>query len=210
MIIAAAGMRDRLLATELPEEWRLRFARKIYDLLMGYKTGDNDTTISETPEVKRKKAEENYNETETSPEFKTREAMRSSDDQAQLHPPKTDDSLSRKELASGKYVFHEGEEGDEAYLILSGQVNILRNVGEEIIVIAQVGPGSIIGEMALIDAEPRMASARTVTETVLSIIPSKDLKIRLDRLESSDPVMRRLVGMFVQRMRDARIISVDS
>ena len=93
---------------------------------------------------------------------------------------------------------------------MSGQVNILRNVGEENIVIAQVGPGSIIGEMALIDAEPRMASARTVTETVLSIIPSKDLKVRLDRLEKSDPVMRRLVGMFVQRMRDARIISVDS
>jgi CRP-like cAMP-binding protein len=64
--------------------------------------------------------------------------------------------------------------------------------------------------MALIDAEPRMATARAVAETVVTIIPSKDLKVRLDRLEKIDPVMRPLVGMFVQRMRDARIISMDS
>ena len=118
--------------------------------------------------------------------------------------------MSRRECKLGEYIFHEGEEGDEAYLILSGQVNIIRNIGDEEIVIAQVGVGSIIGEMALIDEVPRMASARTASETVLTIIPSRELKARLDRLEETDPVMRRLVGMFVQRMREARIVSIDS
>ena len=55
MVVAAAGMRDRLLATELPEDWRLRFARKIYDLLMAYKAGDGDTTIAPTPEAQTTK-----------------------------------------------------------------------------------------------------------------------------------------------------------
>jgi hypothetical protein len=210
MIVAAAGMRDRLLATELPEEWRLRFARKIYDLLMAYQSGDTDTTISKTPEERRKEAEENYDKTETSPEFKTREAERADDEKEKPHPPKTDNNLSRLELKHGDFVFHEGDEGDEAYLILSGNVNIVRKIGDENIVIAQVGPGSIIGEMALIDSEPRMASARVVANSVLTIIPAKDLQIRLDNLEKTDPVMRRLVGMFVQRMRDARIVSIDS
>ena len=215
MVVAAAGMRDRLLATELPEDWRLRFARKIYDLLMAYKAGDGDTTIAPTPEVKRKAAEDDFEESEKSPELITRQKKRAPDAPVKAvtpdgKPRKPDDNLSRRELDVGEYIFHEGEEGDEAYLILSGQVNIIRSVGDEEIVIAQVGAGSIIGEMALIDEEPRMASARTASETVLTIIPSKELKSRLDRLEETDPVMRRLVGMFVQRMREARIVSIDS
>ena len=210
MVIAAAGMRDRLLATELPEEWRLRFARKIYDLLMAYNSGDSDTTISETPEVRRQKAEAIYDDIEKSPEFKIREKTRNDKDASKKKTPISDDSLARRAFEAGEYLFLEGEDGDEAYLLLSGQVNIIRKVGEAEIVVAQVGAGSIVGEMALIDAEPRMATARAVAETVVTIIPSKDLKVRLDRLEKTDPVMRRLVGMFVQRMRDARIISMDS
>ena len=73
-----------------------------------------------------------------------------------------------------------------------------------------MGKGAIIGEMALIDAEPRMASARTATKTVLTVIPSKEFTGRLDKLEKIDPVLRRLMGMFVQRMRDTRFVSMDS
>tara|TARA_B100000315_G_scaffold258307_1_gene309962 strand:+ start:6848 stop:8881 length:2034 start_codon:yes stop_codon:yes gene_type:complete len=215
MVVAAAGLRDRLLATELPEDWRLRFARKIYDLLMAYKAGDTETKIAPPPEVIGKQAEDKFGGTEKSPDFNTRQKKRAPDAPEKAKAParkskQTADNLSRRELEHGEYIFREGDEGDEAYLILSGQVNIIRSVGDEEIVIAQVGAGGIIGEMALIDEEPRMASARTATETVLTIIPSKELKTRLDRLEETDPVMRRLVGMFVQRMREARIVSIDS
>lgn len=204
IIVAAAGIRDRLMATELPDEWRLRFAKKIYDLLVTYKTGDSHTTISPTPEHVVAKAE--------------REAPENAEPAAPQKPQDTkkpasgngDDSMTRREYAAGEFIFKEGEDGNEAYLILTGQVNIIRRAGDEDIVIAQVGQGSIIGEMALIDAMPRMAAARTATDTVVTIIPSAELKTRLDRLEEFDPVMRRLVGMFVQRMRDSRIISIDS
>jgi CRP-like cAMP-binding protein len=177
---------------------------------MAYNSGDSDTTISETPEVRRQKAEAIYDDIEKSPEFKIREKTRNDKDASKKKTPISDDSLARRTFEAGEYLFLEGEDGDEAYLLLSGQVNIIRKVGEAEIVVAQVGAGSIVGEMALIDAEPRMATARAVAETVVTIIPSKDLKVRLDRLEKTDPVMRRLVGMFVQRMRDARIISMDS
>ena len=39
VIRGAATVRDRLLSTNLPEEWRLRFARTIYTLLMEYEQG---------------------------------------------------------------------------------------------------------------------------------------------------------------------------
>jgi hypothetical protein len=84
-------MRDRLLATELPEEWRLRFARKIYDLLMAYNSGDSDTTISETPEVRRQKAEAIYDDIEKSPEFKIREKTRNDKNASKKKTPISDD-----------------------------------------------------------------------------------------------------------------------
>ena len=201
IIIAAAGIRDRLMATELPDDWRHRFAKKIYDLLVTYKTGDTPTTISPTPEAVVAKAES------------AKPAQPAKPKKPEAEKPETEngeEAMMRREFSAGEFIFKEGEDGDEAYLILTGQVNIIRRAGDEDIVIAQVGQGSIIGEMALIDSMPRMAAARTATDTVVTVIPSAELKTRLDRLEKFDPVMRRLVGMFVQRMRDSRIISIDS
>ncbi len=89
-------------------------------------------------------------------------------------------------------------------------MEILKRAGGRDIVIGEVGPGSIIGEMALIDSQPRMATARTTTDTVVNTIPREAIKARLDKLEKFDPVLRRLMGMFVDRMRDLRYMSADS
>jgi hypothetical protein len=186
VILAAAGVRDRLLSTHLPEEWRLRFARKIYDLLVHYKAGeatqtsDGDEGAAAEPKAK--------------PSRKKKDA------------PVSSKGLSRKTVAAGKYIFREGDTGDEAYLIKSGEVEISRMSGDRDVPIAQVKEGSVIGEMALIDSEPRMASARATKKTVLTIIPKEDLKKRLKRLEAFDPVMHRLMGVMVQRMRNHPII----
>lgn len=107
-------------------------------------------------------------------------------------------------------IFSEGDPGDAAYLILTGTVDIIKKAGDAHVVIAQVGQGAIIGEMALIDSEPRMATARAAVKTAVTVIPSKELEIRLERLQKFDPVLRRLVGMMVQRMRDANFSSADS
>ena len=181
VIFAAASVRDRLLSTNLPEEWRLRFARKIYDLLVNYKTGAApqaaDTSAAAEP------------------------APRGEEDE-----PVPQGQLGRKTIAAGEYIFREGDVGDEAYLIKSGEVEISRMSGDRDVHIAEVGEGSVIGEMALIDSEPRMASARAVKKTVLTVIPKEDLNKRLKRLEAFDPVMRRLMGVMVQRMRNHPII----
>jgi hypothetical protein len=55
-----------------------------------------------------------------------------------------------------------------------------------------------------------MASARADAKTEVTVIPLADMQKRLERLGKADPVMRHLVGMLVQRMRDYRVISVES
>jgi CRP/FNR family cyclic AMP-dependent transcriptional regulator len=59
-------------------------------------------------------------------------------------------------VAAGKYIFQKGDTAKLMYLIIEGEVDLL--LGETLVETA--GEGSFIGEMALIDDEPRSASAR--------------------------------------------------
>lgn len=59
-------------------------------------------------------------------------------------------------VAAGEYIFQAGEAAKVMYLIIEGEVDLL--LGETVVETA--GQGAFIGEMALIDDEPRSASAR--------------------------------------------------
>lgn len=59
-----------------------------------------------------------------------------------------------KSFTPGQYIFKAGDRGDTMYVVIQGEVEIL--VGSTTVEIA--GPGSIVGEMALIDNEPRSAT----------------------------------------------------
>jgi len=116
--------------------------------------------------------------------------------------PKDAGALNQRTFAAGEYLFREGEPGDEAYMIKSGEVEISIQAGGKDMPIATVGHGEIIGEMALIDNQPRMASAKAVTDTALTVLPQESFKLRLDRLADSDRVLHHLLEVFVTRLRD--------
>lgn len=204
IIEAAAGIRDRLLSTALPDQWRRRFARRIYELLVQYdevRVGQPRTAENNKPSPAPKASPKQCEVTE--------EAKAADADDASSAPKFADGPLEQLSLSAGNYLFREGDVGDAAYLIVSGQIEILRDSGEKFVSIAKAGPGSIIGEMAMLDAEPRMASARAMEDTKLTVIPMTEMKLRIDRLEKYDPVLYRMVGTFVQRMRDYKIIDAD-
>jgi CRP-like cAMP-binding protein len=67
-------------------------------------------------------------------------------------------------FAPGQYVFKTGDRGDTMYVVIEGEVEIL--VGSTTVEIA--GPGAIVGEMALIDDEPRSASVVAKTHCRLA------------------------------------------
>lgn len=105
-------------------------------------------------------------------------------------------------IAAGEYLFREGDPGDEAYLIKSGEVEISISSDDKEMPIAKVGHGDMIGEMALIDDQPRMASAKALTETVLTVLPQENFKMRLDRLADTDRVLHHMLEVFVTRLRN--------
>ena len=61
-------------------------------------------------------------------------------------------------LSAGEELFAEGSTGDRAYVIRSGQLEVIKmSSGREILLDVQ-GSGAVIGEMALLEKVPRMAS----------------------------------------------------
>ena len=106
--------------------------------------------------------------------------------------------MSEKEkvhLLPGDFVFREGEFGQTAFMIDSGEVEIIKFTGDKNTVLAELSKGALFGEMAIIESSPRSASARAKTECVLTEITEDRLKKYL----SSSPnvaldMMRRLAG----------------
>jgi response regulator RpfG family c-di-GMP phosphodiesterase len=72
-----------------------------------------------------------------------------------------------RKYAEGETIFNEGEKGDRLYVLIMGQVEILkhRDTGPE--VLATMNAGDCFGEMALVDQEPRSADARAKGDTMI-------------------------------------------
>ena len=75
------------------------------------------------------------------------------------------DQLGRRRFATGDVIFTKGENGNSAFLIEDGQVEI--RDPDSGAAIAIVGQGELIGEVALIDRRPRTATAVALKPSVL-------------------------------------------
>ena len=70
------------------------------------------------------------------------------------------------QLAPGDFLFREGDSGEKTYVLLEGEMEIL--LGDFVLETAR--PGTLIGEMALIDDSPRTAGAVAKTSCRLAEI----------------------------------------
>ncbi len=115
-------------------------------------------------------------------------------------------SLSReRKLAPGQDLFHEGDVGDEMYVVLEGRVMIYKDIpgaGEE--ALAFLERGAYFGEMALIDREPRSAAAQADEGgAVVLAIPGEVLSGILDiGKPSSLPLLKLLCSLVAKRLRE--------
>lgn len=63
---------------------------------------------------------------------------------------------------AGQLLFKEGDEGGDLYVIRRGRVVVYRQRNQTEIVLAEVGPGEVLGTMTLLNNEPRTASVRAL------------------------------------------------
>ena len=67
-------------------------------------------------------------------------------------------------IAENDYMFKENEEGDALYIILSGALKIIKQIGGKDVTLDVVGSGDMVGEMAILTGNPRMASGLATTK----------------------------------------------
>ncbi len=96
-----------------------------------------------------------------------------------------------------KIIFRQGEKANTAYLIESGQVEIFYTNKSGIDThLTVLGPGELFGEMALIDANVRSASAKTLTEVSLHVIQKDQL---LEKVNTSSSLVQLIVKILMER-----------
>ncbi|HTH17558.1 MAG TPA: cyclic nucleotide-binding domain-containing protein [Magnetospirillum sp.] len=104
----------------------------------------------------------------------------------------------RKVFEAGTQIFSEGDAGDAAYVVEYGRVTIFKTVMGQQVNLGSVIQGGIFGEMALIDDQPRMASAVAEVETACVVIGKDRLH---EQLEQAPKGVRVIVGALLANIR---------
>jgi CRP-like cAMP-binding protein len=85
-------------------------------------------------------------------------------------------ALSLLSPPPGEVVFREGTEAREMYVVISGEMEVVKRSRHGIDArVALLGPGDWFGEMSILDVQPRSATVRALAPTRMLRITSSDL-----------------------------------
>jgi diguanylate cyclase len=117
------------------------------------------------------------------------------------HRPMNDSTSDTKLLLSaGQFLFKEGDPPTTAFLIESGRLLVSANRHGEELTLSELGPGDLLGEMAVIDDAPRTANVRALTDCALIVIDKNQIS---ERLQKTDTIIRALLEGQLKRYRGA-------
>ncbi len=102
-------------------------------------------------------------------------------------------------LQAGDELMAEGSIGMSAYVIQEGQLEVVKQSGSREVLLAVHGTGQVIGEMALVERAPRMATVRARTDALLLAIHQNEM----DKLLNSSPsAVRAILRTVLARWRN--------
>jgi len=100
----------------------------------------------------------------------------------------------------GEDLIKAGDKSSDLIAILDGRVNILTATGEKI---TEVGPGHVLGEISLIDNQPRSAHAVCIASVQACHIPSETMrKLMGTKRDIGFVVLTNLARMMAMRLRN--------
>ncbi len=95
-------------------------------------------------------------------------------------------------------LFHEGDHGDAMFVVQSGRIQITKSVGGEERVLAELGAGEFFGEMAILNHEPRNATASALEASLLLVYDKSTFE---EMLLGNPNVAVRMVYKLADRLR---------
>jgi serine/threonine protein phosphatase PrpC len=112
-----------------------------------------------------------------------------------------------RSYATGETIITEGEAGEELFIILTGKVGLHKNNAP----ITELGPGSFFGELALIDSQPRSASA-TAQQASRALVLKRSNFTKLTQTESalSTRLLWNVLQVLTERLRKTTVDLADA
>ena len=102
-------------------------------------------------------------------------------------------------LKEGETLFDKGDTGDRMYIIVQGHLRV--HDGE--LVLNHLGPADVVGEMALLDSEPRLASVTAIEDTsLLSLGQQPFYQLMANHIQVARGVIRVITRYLRSRVRD--------
>ena len=105
--------------------------------------------------------------------------------------------------SAGETIFSQGDLGTEMYIILEGEVHIIKHIANESHVLSRLEKGDFFGEMALLESAPRTADAIAQSDVKLLTINGA----RFDEMLRKNPeIAVRIIRKYSKRLREANAL----
>ena len=104
----------------------------------------------------------------------------------------------QRTFREGEALMRTGEMGLEGYVILSGQVEVVRDSPEGRHRLGLLGPGDVVGEMAVLSSEARSADVIAITDVDVEVMTAAVIQAEMRKLA---PWMGKTVNALVDRLR---------
>jgi CRP-like cAMP-binding protein len=114
-----------------------------------------------------------------------------------------DDPLVQKfgrEFPAGTVLFRDGEPGREMFVIQQGRVTISKKAGEVEKILSTLGQGEFFGEMSILNAAPRSATAVCAEDSKLLVIDPKTFEAMI---RGNAEIALRMIKKFAARLQEA-------
>src|SRR5206468_6965534 len=115
----------------------------------------------------------------------------------------------RRTYVSGERLMKQGEAAASMWVILSGKVSVVREHKDLAVPIplAMLGPGEVVGEMGLLDGDPRSATVTAVEPTITMEVPAAGLS---SMVAQNPDLYSALVKVLSRRLRDTNELVAES
>jgi len=101
-------------------------------------------------------------------------------------------------LQPGDIIIEEGQDSEEMYVVAEGELIVTKQSGDKAVDLARLGPGHVVGEIALLDKAPRTATVSADLESLVVRVP----EAAFEQLLGDPRVVRRMFRTVTSRLRE--------
>ena len=89
----------------------------------------------------------------------------------------------------GVCIFREGERAEATFLLLSGQIEILKKTSDDFIQLELLSPGEVFGQIDVVDSYKRSVTARALGDVLVQVLgPQTSQELRVDEEDAKKQV----------------------